>query len=249
MRAATSIYKNLLSCVAALSLGSALSFAETESQAFADSLLKEISELRTELSDSKQAAAAATVESEVFKRQVRELTLRMEALGGSPEGSGNLEQRFLQAVNALRHSETRKAELTKALAGLAHVATEALPNLSPELSTVFQAELKKVDDVLNAALMDSMVDASNQDRGASNAVITASVSAKKSELDCFVLNAGTDKGVKVGMSFQVLRKDIPIAKLKVVEVRSRFSGAVTQDVATTSRIELGDTVKLLTSYN
>ena len=64
-----------------------------------EKLLAENRRLRAEVEDARKVAAASTAEGEIFKRQVQELVLRIEALGGSTADPSKLEQRLLQAVH------------------------------------------------------------------------------------------------------------------------------------------------------
>src|SRR5262245_1557161 len=56
---------------------------ETSAVVAIEKLVAENRRLKLELDDARKTAAANTAESEVFKRQVKDLTLRMEALGAS----------------------------------------------------------------------------------------------------------------------------------------------------------------------
>src|SRR5262245_11605292 len=73
-----------------------------------EKLVSENRKLRADLESATKAAANATAEAEVFKRQVQELALRMEALGASTADPSKLEQRLLQAVHDLQISDKHR---------------------------------------------------------------------------------------------------------------------------------------------
>src|SRR5207244_437255 len=64
-----------------------------------EKLLAENRKLRGDVEEARKLAAASTAEAEIFKRQVQELALRMEAVGTSTAEPSKLEQRLLQAVH------------------------------------------------------------------------------------------------------------------------------------------------------
>jgi hypothetical protein len=215
-----------------------------------EKLLADNRKLRSEVDDARKAAAAATAEAEIFKRQVQELALRMEALGASTADPSKLEQRLLQAVHDLQISDRNRKAASAELLRIAELAHAYLQNPGPETKLVLQAELKKADEVL---VQIAVGDFGALEKNAAEPVpdlLNGKVSAVKPELGCVVINLGTSHGVKVGMPFQVRRGGKIVATLRVVDARMGFAGAVIQNlVSDKDPIQLGDTVRVDAQLN
>ena len=208
-----------------------------------EKLVAENKRLRGEIQTLNEVAANATSEAEVFKRQVTEISQRMEALGASTASPSMLEQRVLQAANATRHAETSQVEATTALARLARMSGELSQASSPEMKLIIDAELKSVDELLGRIAMGPVAEPSKASAERSLSLMKGTVSAMKPELGCIVINLGQKQGVKVGMPFQVRRGDKKVALVRVVDVRQTFSGAVIQkQLSEKEQIRLGDAI-------
>jgi hypothetical protein len=162
-----------------------------------EKLVVENRRMREELDDAKKTAAAATAEAEVFRRQVKELTLRMEALGASTASPSGLEQRVLQAANMLRHSESARDALSKALLRLAQVASEHAKKPDAESKLVLETELKRADEVLTKAVVGDLLDGASKTGETAADLTNGKVSAIEAKLGCVVINLGAKHGVKV----------------------------------------------------
>lgn len=210
-----------------------------------EKLVVENRRLKSELDDAKKTAAATTAEAEVFKRQVKELTDRMEALGASTASPTALEQRLLQAVNALRQSENARDTLSKALVRLVRVSTEYAKKPDPEAKLVLETELKSADEALTRAVVGEMLDKAAANAGPAPDLMNGKVSAVKPEIGCIVLNVGSKHGVKVGMPFEVRRGEKVVATVRVVDARQTFCGTILQNqVSAKEPVKLGDAVKV-----
>ncbi len=208
----------------------------------------EIQHLREQLAQAEESRrvlteslAIANAEAELFKRQYRDLKLRMEALGlesANPDRRG-LEQRLLQAVSDLR---IEREEAEKLRDQLVRLAEAMLPYLAA--STVENAELRAAVEAQMrqaAELAYPMPDAPARD----TATLTdARVLSVKDEWSLVVGNLGEREGVKIGMPFRVTRSGETIADLVVVEVRDRVFGAVVQNMAESKTINVGDKLQV-----
>lgn len=224
--------------------------AESSALAAIENLVVENRRLKMELDDARKTAAATTAEAEVFKRQVKELTDRMEALGTSTASPTALEQRLLQAVNALRQSDTARDSLSKSLVRLVQVATEYSKKPDPDAKLVLDTELKRADEALTRALAGDMLDKASVAAQPAADLSNGKVSAVKPDIGCVVLNLGSKHGVKVGMPFQVRRGDKLVATLRVVDARQNFCGTVIQNlVSDKDPVKLGDAVKVDSQLN
>jgi len=215
-----------------------------------EKLLAENRQLRTDADEARKLAANATAEAEIFKRQVQEMVLRMEALGTSTADPSKLEQRLLQAVHDLQLSERSRKALTAELVRLSELAHAYLEKPDPETKLVIETELRKAEEVLVKAAVNDF-DALEQKTGEpAPDLLNGKVSAVKPELGCVVINLGTKQGVKNGMPFQVRRGTKLVATLRVVDARQGFAGAVIQNLVSDKEpIRLGDAVKVDSQLN
>jgi len=113
-----------------------------------EKLLAENRKLRAEVDDARKLAAASTAEAEIFKRQVQEFALRMEALGTSTADPSKLEQRLLQAVHDLQLSERSRKALSTQLLRMSELAQAFLEKPDAEAKLVFQTELKSAEEIM-----------------------------------------------------------------------------------------------------
>jgi hypothetical protein len=233
------------------------SLSETDSEASEvtalvalEKLLAENRKLRAELEDTRKAAAAATAEAEVFKRQVQELALRMEALGASTADPSKLEQRLLQAVHDLQLSDKTRRAVSAELLRLAELVHAYLAKPDAESKLVLQTGLRKVDETLVHAAVGDLATVQKNAAEPAPDLMNGKVSAVKPELGCIVINLGAKHGVKAGMPFQVRRGSKVIATVRVVDARQTFAGTVIQNlVSEKDPIQLGDTVRVDAQMN
>ena len=215
-----------------------------------EKLLAENRKLRAEMDDARKLAAASTAEAEIFKRQVQELALRMEALGTSTADPSKLEQRLLQAVHDLQLSERSRKALSTQLVRIAELAHAFIEKPDAESKLVFETELKKLEEVLVKAAVNDFGALEQKAAEPMPDLFNGKVSAVKPELGCVVINLGAKHGVKTGMPFQVRRGNKLIATIRVVDARQTFAGTVIQNlVSDKDPIKLGDTVRVNSQLN
>jgi hypothetical protein len=213
-------------------------------------ILAENRRLRTEVDEARKLAATSTAESEIFKRQVQEMALRMEALGSSTTGPSKLEQRLLQAVHDLQLSERTRKSLSVELMRMVQLTQAFVEKPDAESKLVLMTELKTAEEVLVKAAVADFAALEQKATDAPANLQNGKVSAVKPELGCVVINLGASHGVKLGMPFQVRRGTKLIATLRVVDARHGFAGAVIQNlVSDKDPIKLGDTVKANAQLN
>ena len=213
-------------------------------------ILAENRRLRTEVDEARKLAATSTAESEIFKRQVQEMALRMEALGSSTTDPSKLEQRLLQAVHDLQLSERTRKSLSVELMRMVQLTQAFVEKPDAESKLVLMTELKTAEEVLVKAAVGNFAALEQTATEAPANLQNGKVSAVKPELGCVVINLGASHGVKLGMPFQVRRGTKLIATLRVVDARHGFAGAVIQNlVSDKDPIKLGDTVKANAQLN
>ena len=215
-----------------------------------EKLLSENRKLRAEMEQTRRLAATSTAEAEIFKRQVQEMALRMEALGTSTSDPSKLEQRLLQAVHDLQMSDRGRKALSTQIVRIVELGQAYLEKPDAEAKLVFQTELSRAEKTLVKAAVGDFAAIENKAAEPTPDLQNGKVSAVKPELGCVVINLGTKHGVKVGMPFQVRRGTKLVATLRVVDARQGFAGTVIQNlVSDKDPIKLGDTVRVDAQVN
>lgn len=196
------------------------------------------------LSDVRQSLADANGENAVFMRQAKQMRLRMDALGIDSVGGDSitLEQRLIAAISEFRSSKDQSAKLSESLAKLCEVTSlyaRTATTIDPQARLIFETEVRRANEVLGIQQTDL------KKTGSPPALLKDSVVVSvKDELSLIVINSGERNGVKIGMPFRIIRDDKVIARIRVVDVRERISGAIVQNLNTEkNRIKIGDYVK------
>ncbi len=192
-----------------------------------------------------ESMAIANSEAEVFRRESGELKLRLEALGieGAGSDESKLQQRLLRAVSDLRLTTRENAALKDNLLGLCEALVPFLKAASTE---DIQSRMDVESQVRKAYATLGEAPADVQPASATAATLTdAMVISVKEELSLVVANVGSKHGVRMGMPFQVWRKDNRLALVRVVDVRDRICGAVIQNLDLgRGQINVGDRLKV-----
>jgi hypothetical protein len=197
---------------------------------------------QSQINNLSEGIATANMESEIFKRQLSEAQLRLEAIGLSnmDNDPSRLEARLLQAIRELRVLKEKNQDAVEQLVRLSEAIT-ILVKTSGEIKTearmAVEAELRETAQILGASGVIGIETIANlQD---------ARVVDFKEDLSLLIANVGSANGVKVGMPFRILREGQLIGKAKVIDVRERISGAVIQNLSSeNTRVEQGDTIKV-----
>lgn len=191
-----------------------------------------------------ESVAMANAEAGVFRKQVADLKLRLEALGvGASSGNAaKLEERLLEAVSGYRHAEEERLKLHDVLKGLREAATDFALKTSetdPESRLILEAQLRRAQDILGP------VSPNAPGSPAAPTLTDGAVIGIKDEFGLVVANLGEKQGVAVGMPFQVLRQDHLIGTVRVVEVRDKIAAAIIQDLSSEKdKIKVGDRLKI-----
>jgi hypothetical protein len=199
--------------------------------------------LRDRLTEAERSAAAEKAEAEVFRRKSEELVRRIEALGGATVSEDRVQQRLLQAVNALAESESRVRKLTTALGDLANRAL-AVSNKPDDKAArqSLQKTLKTIEVTLVEAATGATLGPKSDEPPAT--LQDGLVGAVQPDIGCIVINLGRRHGADVGMAFQVFRERENVAAIRVVDSRELFSGAIVQSLEAGKQIQVGDRVKV-----
>ncbi len=205
-------------------LRAALAAAVTQNRELAAGNAK-LQEINKNLSVSLMAANA---ESEEFRKSYGEIRLQMEALGieAIAEGKKGVEGKLLKAVNDIRLLDEQNLKLSDALMSLSDAAlrlVESGEGRSPEAVVALKMVMAEADAVLGidrAKAKDAQY--------AAGTIHSARVISTKKDHGVIVFNVGRAAGVRVGMPFRLQRKDHPVGRTIVVDVRDNISAAIVQ---------------------
>jgi len=197
---------------------------------------------RSQIINLTEGIATANIEAEIFKRQLSESQLRLEAIGLSnlDNDPALLEARLLQAIRELRVLKEKHQAAIDQLVKLSESIT-ILVKTSGEIKTearvAVEAELRETAQILGSSQTPESLAGKN--------LQNAQVVDVKDDLSLIVANVGSSHGVKVGMPLVILRNSQLIGNAKVIDVRERISGAVIQNLSSDNmRVEKGDTLKV-----
>lgn len=196
---------------------------------------------RSQIKNLSKGIASANMESEIFKRQLSEAQLRLEAIGLSnmDNDPSRLEARLLQAIRELRVLKEKNQAAIDQLVKLSEAITILVKTSGPikaEARVAVEASLRETAQILGATKINAGPEAN---------LLDARVVDSKEDLSLLVANVGSINGVKVGMPFRILRDGQLIGNAKVIDVRERISGAVIQNLSSeNTRVEKGDTLKV-----
>jgi hypothetical protein len=185
-------------------------------------------------------------------RQAREgcekLRIQMEGLGVAALDPTHteLQQRLLTALSDLRILEGHRRILTEALvelseASLGHAKTSS--GGDPAARENLNRSLAGAERALSGSKLSASSGAAE-----SGTLDNARIVSLKEDMGVAVLNIGSRHGVHPGMPFSIYRKDKPVARALVVDVRQGICGAVVQELVSKDEpVRVGDTGRAETS--
>ena len=221
-------------------------------------MVSDYAEMQTEMAEKEQALkalgeslAAAQGEAEAFRKRCQELQQQRVAGPATAADTVRLNSELADATAALQRSEQERSKLLDQLQRLNTVLEEVLHG--PESMSLVQraqalAEAERVKRALAAARPSTARLAPMVVREPVPPTLdSAQVVSLNWSLQLAVINLGSEQGVRLGMPFAVIRDDRVIARLKVVEVRKKISGAVIETMDRGSAVKTGDRVRLTKS--
>lgn len=220
-------------------------------------LVSDYAELQTEMAEKEQALktlgeslAEAKSEAATLRKRCQELQQQGVMLTTAGDAV-KLNAQLADAAAALQRSEQERSRLLEQLQRLNAVLEQALRG--PDSMSLIQraqalAEAERVKRTLAAEkpAAKKMLPAAVQQTAAPT-LESAQVLSLNWSLQLAVINLGSEQGVRLGMPFAVMRGDRVIARLKVVEVRKKISGAVIELIDRGNAVKVGDRVRLTKS--
>ncbi len=213
------------------------------------SLPSEVDELRRQLAIAHESVKALTsslaesnAQAEELRRKYAELQLRMEALGlaSASKDRAKLEQRLLAAVSDLQLSQKTRDEYRDQMLQLNEAILRYLKTSQggdAQARMDVETQLRSINDMVSKT--------TNPPDASEPTLMDGSVLSVKEEWSFVVGNLGEKQGVKIGMPLRVMRDNLRIASLRVVDVRQKICGAVIQEMdSKKEKIRVGDRLQV-----
>lgn len=190
-----------------------------------------------------ESLAIAKKEAAEARQEADELSLRLEALGvpGIAGDEEEVEQRLVAAIRDLRllkdKYDAAQTQLIRLVESMQLMVSTA-EGVDPEIRATIETEIRKTNELLGASPATAP--------GQSPATLSdAMVIDTKPDLALVVGNIGSEHGVQVGMPFQVLRNNLLIGRVRVVDVRESIAGAIIESLENESQsIKVGDRLRV-----
>lgn len=197
------------------------SLADKNAEREVRKLKQQIQLLKQQNQTTNSALVAAKKKQLDSAAKVKELTLRLQALGLH---DGGIEERLLQAVSDAQALHQRLTVLQSA-AEKAQIAFSDFVKIArtdnADQRIAVQVALKRLDQVLNG--LDEKPQAVPKQQGTLDNAKIMSVDAKSGVV---VLNVGSQRDAKIGMTFIITRGGRKIGEVMVAEVRQHICGTL-----------------------
>ena len=241
-------------CVGQEETGSSESIEARELRAALAQSQQELARMKGELvaaEERRKALAESLGEtvrvSEEQMAAAREMQLKLQAFGVDlfTQDENSLQQRLLKAVRDLDISRQDVERHSEALQSLSEAFLKYM-QATPEASDKDRAAAEMAIADAGKA-MDAPEESGSGDPGDFSSSRVVSID---NAIGLVVLDAGSEKGLRVGTPIAILREERPIYTALVVDVRDSISGAVLQDkMAESEEVAVGDGFRLLPHQN
>lgn len=207
-------------------------------------LEQDVEKLRKANAALATSLAAANDDARTAREELRALRADLEALGLSVFDPSDREsrRRLIAAMADAGRERDSRHKLEQQLLQLSEavlVFLDRQPEVDASLRAELESELRVADQTLAATTHGNVNNAA-----ASPELTEARVISMKSDLGLAVLNVGTRSGVRLGMPFQISRKDRTLGSALVVDVREDVCGLASGDGGLAiDEIQIGDTAR------
>jgi len=189
-----------------------------------------------------QCLSQANIEAEILKRQNISLLEKIEVLGLNSLSFDpkSLESKLLESVREVRllKNDANKAlNCMTSLSESLQVLLKTAKDINPQVRLSLEIELRNTLNILNSSLPSKT--------SPQKTLFDAKVIDIQKNTELIVANVGASNGVKLGMTFSVLRDNRKIASAYVIDVREKISGATIQNLTSEYMpVENGDILKV-----
>ncbi len=211
-------------------------------------LEQKLGKAKEQIKNLSESLANANLDGQQAREGYERLRIQMEGLGVAvlDPTSTELQQRLLTALSDLRILEGYRRILTEALVGLSE-ASFAYAKINAGGDAAHKENLNKSLAAAERALSGSKLNIASA-AAESGTLDNARIISLKEDMGVAVLNIGSRQGVHPGMPFAIYRKDKPVARALVVDVRQGICGAVVQELISKDEpVKVGDTGRAETS--
>ena len=202
---------------------------------------RRIDQLERQVASLRESYMLARADADAARKQLREVSVRLEALGGT--ALGGQEEKLIETAAMLESTRTELDEVRQGSLRLAAAVAEYKRSAMVEDETARQT-LETALQELEVALELRQKQQSEFD----GTLDEAKVLSIDSESGLIVINAGRKGGVEVGMPREISRGDQAIAQAMVTDVRKSVSGLLVQrHLNPVLSIAVGDRVSVKTN--
>ena len=202
---------------------------------------RRIDQLERQVASLRESYMLARADADAARKQLREVSMRLEALGGT--ALGGQEEKLIETAAMLESTRSELDEVRQGSLRLVSAVAEYKRNAMVEDETARQT-LEVALQELEVALGLRQKQQSELD----GTLDEAKVLSIDSESGLIVINAGRKGGVEVGMPMEISRGDQVIAETMVTDVRKSVSGLLVQrHLNPVLSIAVGDRVSVKTN--
>ena len=202
---------------------------------------RRIDQLERQVASLRESYMLARADADEARKQLREVSMRLEALGGT--ALGGQEEKLIEIASMLESTRNELEEVRQGSLRLTSAVAEYKRNAMVEDETARQS-LETALQELEVALGLRQKQQSELD----GTLDEAKVLSIDSESGLIVINAGRKGGVEVGMPMEISRGDQAIAQAMVTDVRKSVSGLLVQrHLNPVLSIAVGDRVSVKTN--
>ena len=170
----------------------------------------------------------------------------MNSIEAVTEGTKGVEGKLLKAVNDIRLLDEEKMRISDALIALSDAALRLIDSVgdnSPEAVSSVEQAVADADVALGIESAKA-----NDPQFAAGTLHHARVISAKKDYGVIVFNIGREAGVRIGMPFRLHRKDRPVGRTIVVDVRDNISAALVQTLTVADDVpRVGDIASVATT--
>ena len=198
-------------------------------------------QLERQVASLRESYMLARADADAARKQLREVSMRLEALGGA--ALGGHEEKLIEMASLLESTRTELDEIRQSSLRLTTAVAEYKRNAMVEDETARQTLETALQDMEYALGLRQ-----KQQSEFDGTLDEAKVLSIDSESGLIVINAGRKGGVEVGMPMEIYRGDQVIATTMVTDVRKSVSGLLVQrHLNPVLSIAVGDRVSVKTN--